>query len=592
MATLLTIENLEKSYGQRVIFSGANLTVNEKQKIGVIGRNGAGKSTLFKLLIGLESYEAGKIYIHEITRLGYLSQHDETDLQTPVLEYLVGVTGAEDWRAAKVAGKFDIKGDDLYKPVGALSGGFQMRIKLAAMLLREPNLFLLDEPTNYLDVHTQLLLQKFLNSYSGAFLIISHDREFLNRTCEETLEIENGRMVLYPQPVDEYLEYKEEQLAYALKYNKKMEREEKHLQAFVDRFRYKASKAKQAQSKIKAIARIKKLAIDSPLKSVRIAIPPVPEKKGLCVRAQNLAIGYLDKIVAQDINFEIDRGEKVAILGDNGQGKTTLLKTLAGTLAPLDGKFKFTPNLEFSYYAQHVPEEIPLKQTVWNYLRAQAPTDIWNEEVSRLAGNFLFTTADYDKEIGVLSGGERARLCLAGLLLARRPVLILDEPTNHLDFETTEALAVALAEFSGTILFVSHNRSFVNLIASKILEVNNGKVSNYPGTYEEYIYHLEQVVEKSNTDSEDKKIINKNSDSNTEKKVLKNQTRQIKRQLEKIEKELADLEIEKDKFLKKQAKNPAGFGVEDYKKLGELSKKIEELEKSWMLETEKMNGKE
>lgn len=590
MATLLTIENLEKSYGQRVIFSGASLTVNEKQKIGVIGRNGAGKTTFFKLLTNLESYEAGKIYVHEITRLGYLSQHDETDLRTPVLEYLVGVSGAEDWRAAKVAGKFDIKGNDLYRPVGELSGGFQMRIKLAAMLLRDPNLFLLDEPTNYLDVHTQILLQKFLNSYNGAFLIISHDREFLKRTCDETLEIENGHMVLYPRPIDEYLEYKEEQLAYALKYNKKMEREEKHLQAFVDRFRYKASKAKQAQSRIKAIARIKKIEVNSPLKTVRIAIPPVPEKKGLALRAQNLVIGYPDRLVAQDINFEIDRGEKVAILGDNGQGKTTLLKTLASTLAPLSGKFKFTPNLEFSYYAQHVPEEMPPKQTVWDYLRKQAPADIWNEEVSRLAGNFLFTVADYDKEIGVLSGGERARLCLAGLLLARRPILILDEPTNHLDFETTESLAVALSEFVGTILFVSHNRSFVNAIATKILEVKDGKVLNYPGTYEEYVYHLEQVVENSNLENpENKKVDIKITTDQDQKKVLKNQARQTKRQLEKIEKELLDLEKDKDKLLKKQAKNPAGFADGDYKKLGEISKKIEELESVWMAETEKLD---
>lgn len=589
MATLLTIENLEKSYGQRVIFYGASLTVNEKQKIGVIGRNGAGKTTFFKLLTNLESYEAGKIYVHEITRLGYLSQHDETDLRTPVLEYLVGVSGAEDWRAAKVAGKFDIKGNDLYRPVGELSGGFQMRIKLAAMLLRDPNLFLLDEPTNYLDVHTQILLQKFLNSYNGAFLIISHDREFLKRTCDETLEIENGRMVLYPRPIDEYLEYKEEQLAYALKYNKKMEREEKHLQAFADRFRYKASKAKQAQSRIKAIARIKKIEVNSPLKTVRIAIPPVPEKKGLALRAQNLVIGYPDRLVAQDINFEIDRGEKVAILGDNGQGKTTLLKTLASTLAPLSGKFKFTPNLEFSYYAQHVPEEMPPKQTVWDYLREQAPADIWNEEVSRLAGNFLFTVADYDKEIGVLSGGERARLCLAGLLLARRPILILDEPTNHLDFETTESLAVALSEFVGTILFVSHNRSFVNAIATKILEVKDGKVLNYPGTYEEYVYHLEQVVENSNLENpENKKVDIKITPDQDQKKVLKNQARQTKRQLEKIEKELLDLEKDKDKLLKKQAKNPAGFAAGDYEKLGEISKKIEDLESVWMAETEKL----
>ena len=582
MATLLTIEKLEKSYGQREIFKSADLTISEKQKIGVIGRNGAGKSTLFRMLIGEEKCDSGKIFIHNNTRLGYLSQYDPVSSDETVIEYLCRQADCEEWRAAKMAGGFDIKNEMLYLPVNSLSGGWRMRLRLASMLLLEPNLFLLDEPTNYLDLRTQILLEKFLQNYSGAFMIISHDREFLKRTCNETLEIENGKMNLYPRPIDEYLEYKEQILAYARKYNKKMEREEKHLQAFVDRFRYKASKAKQAQSKMKAIERIKKIDIDSPMARVKIIIPLIREKKGLCLSARDLSIGYDEKIVAQNINFEINRGERVAILGDNGEGKTTLLKTIAGEIKNLGGVIKLAPDVSLAYYAQHVPDEMNGNEEVIRYLRKMAPRDIMDEEVKRMAGNFLFTSEDYDKQIGVLSGGERARLCLAGLLLSRSNLLIFDEPTNHLDFETVEALALALSEFAGTILFVSHNRSFVNTIATNVFEVGGGKVRHYPGTYEEFVYHLENLNEEKE-DLQKVKKIEKQDDA--PKEILDNKEslkKEKRKELKKIENDLEEWGKIKNKLLKKQADNPFKFSIQNYSDLGEATKKVEELEEKWL----------
>lgn len=579
MATLLTIEKLNKSYHQQALFKDADLTIHSKQKIGVIGRNGAGKSTLFRMIVGQEKEDSGIIAIQPITRLGYLEQHQEIKPDETVLEFLERTTDKENWQCAKVAGKFEIKNEMLETKLSALSGGYQMRIRLSAMLLKEPNLFLLDEPTNYLDVHTQLLLEKFLLDYSESFLIISHDREFLKRTCEQTLEIEQGNITLFPRPIDEYLEYKEERLAFAKLYNKKIEREQRHLQNFVDKFRYKASKASQAQSKLKAIEKLKKLDIQSPLSTVRINIPNVETRKGLLFRSEKLAIGYPDKTVANNITLDIDRGEHVAILGDNGQGKTTFLKTLAGELPILDGKIKWAPDSTFAYYAQHVPNALDPEKTVWQHLRQQAPSDINKEEILKMAGNFLFHDHDLEKNISMLSGGEKARLCLASILLSKSKVLLLDEPTNHLDFETVEALGLALEEFKGTVIFVSHNRTFVNSLATMIIEVQNGQVKRFPGTYEEYIYRLEQTIKNEDYDaSEDENLI----EHHNSKKIYYEEIKIEKKKLKRLEDEIAELEKEKIRLGRKQAKNPEKFSTESYQRLGEIEEEIKNKEWDWL----------
>lgn len=579
MATLLTIEKLNKSYHQQALFKDADLAIHSKQKIGVIGRNGAGKSTLFRMIVGQETQDSGIIAIQPITRLGYLEQHEQINPDESVMEFLERTTGKENWQCAKVAGKFEIKNELLNAKLSSLSGGYQMRIRLSSMLLKEPNLFLLDEPTNYLDVHTQLLLEKFLRDYSESFLIISHDREFLKRTCEQTLEIEQGNLTIFPRPIDEYLAYKEERLAFAKLYNKKIEREQRHLQDFVDKFRYKASKASQAQSKLKAIEKLQILDIQSPLVTVRIKIPNIETKKGLLFRSEKLAIGYPNKTIAENITLDIDRGEHVAILGDNGQGKTTFLKTLAGELSSIGGKFKWAVDSTFAYYAQHVPNALDPEQKVWSHLRTNAPSDINNEEILKMAGNFLFRDSDLEKDISVLSGGEKARLCLASILLSKSKVLLLDEPTNHLDFETVEALGLALEEFNGTVLFISHNRTFVNSIATMIIEVKNGEVRRYPGTYEEYIYNLEQSIGPQPTEE----IIKiKPAKTDDEKKQRYEDIKTEKKKLKKIEDDIFDLEKEKARLLRKQAKDPQAFSLDDYRHLGDLDKETKTKEDEWL----------
>ncbi len=578
MPTLLEIKNVSKAYFQQPLFNAASLTIAEKQKIGVIGRNGAGKSTLFKIILGIEEPDSGSVLLHDRARLGYLEQHDTPDLSQTVLAHLEHTTLRPEWECAKMAAKFDLTPDKLSQPLSALSGGYQMRVKLTSLLLKDPNLFLLDEPTNYLDVHTQLLLERALISYSGAFLIISHDREFLARTCDQTLEVENEQLFLYPGPVNDYFEYKKEQLLMKQRYNKKIEREQEHLQAFIDRFRYKATKAAQAQSKMKALAKLKTLDIADPLARVRITIPAVEPKKGIGFSCHKLAIGYGDKIVASGSTFDIDRGAKVAIVGDNGQGKTTLLKTLVGELPQIDGTFRWGHGSTISYYAQHVASRLPLSMFVLEYLRSCSDGTLPEETILQMAGNFLFKDSALEKKISVLSGGERARLCLAGLLLSKRNVLILDEPTNHLDFETVEALSRALAEFAGTVFFISHNRTFVNNLATAIVEVNNGEIKKFPDSYENYIAFLENSLDP-NEPAVSKPIHPTPITSGKEKYEA---AKLHKKKIQACEETIKDLTHQRDLLLARQIKKPGTFSPADYENLGKIMTELQTAEETWL----------
>jgi ATP-binding cassette, subfamily F, member 3 len=494
---LLQIRDLYKSYGSKIIFEGANVTITEKQKIGVIGRNGAGKSTLFKMIIGDEELDRGFIELMPRLRLGYIPQVDPFDPSETIIGFLERYTKKPQWECAKVAGQFQLKGEMLTNAIGDLSGGYQMRVKLASTLLFDPNLLLLDEPTNYLDLSTLILLEQFLQSFRGGFLCITHDREFIKKTCTSTMEVEHGQIVLHPEPLEEYLEFKAEQVRLAQTVNKNVELKQKQLQTFVSRFGAKASMAKSAQSKLKQITKLesKKIGIANPLSTVKMIIPSVVNRGGSGLMLTKLDIGYPDKLVASNINLELEKGKKVAILGDNGQGKSTLLKTIAGEIDPKNGNYKWTNGLKVAYYAQHVNLALENEETVEEYLKRVADGSVTNDQVYRMMGNFLFKNEESRKRIGVMSGGEKARLCLAGMFLSLSDVLLLDEPTNHLDFETVEAMGEALGNFNGTVVVVSHDRTFVNLLANEIWEVKNGQVKRVLGTYEDYVWEKEQEAQ-------------------------------------------------------------------------------------------------
>ncbi|MBU1445761.1 ATP-binding cassette domain-containing protein [Patescibacteria group bacterium] len=588
MATILQINGLAKAYGMQVIFGNASLTLNDRQKVGVIGRNGSGKSTLFKIIVGDEDFDEGVVKVYPGTRIGYLTQHSQYLPDESVIDFLMRLSGREDFECGKVAGKFQIKGEMLNAKIVSLAGGFQMRVKLIAMLLQEPNLLLLDEPTNYLDLSTQILLEKFLENYKGSFLLISHDREFIKRTCNETLEIEHGKMTLFPRPIEEYLEYKEEQLSMVEKQNLKVEKKKKHLQQFVDRFGAKASKASQAQSKMKQIDRLKTIEILHPLSTTKIKIARVEDKKGVALTLKDLEIGYSDKSIAKEISLSIDRGQRIAVLGDNGQGKTTFLKTLAGELAKLSGDYRWGHNIKIAYYAQHIPATLNFDETVKNYLTRVSPPDVTDQAIFEMAGNFLFKDEALKKKIPVLSGGEKARLCLAQLLLEKNEVILLDEPTNHLDFETVEALALALQNSNVTIIFVSHNRTFVEIVANGIIEVKNGRIKFYHHNYEEYVYHLQREIEEDLGLLDDSKI----SMGKDERKELRIKIKEAQKRGRTLEKSIANLEEEKKVLLQWFEAHFNEFSEEKSARIAEIDKKITANEQEWMeleLELEVLN---
>jgi ATP-binding cassette, subfamily F, member 3 len=578
MATILQVSSLSKSYGSQVILDNAEFNITDRQKVGVIGRNGAGKSTLFKIIVGDENLDDGNVTICEGTRIGYLTQHAEYEEDETVIDFLMRSSGKQDWECGKIAGGFQIKGDMLYVPVTSLAGGYQMRVKLIAMLLKEPNLLLLDEPTNYLDLSTQILFEKFLESYRGSFLLISHDREFIKRTCTETLEIEHGKTTMFPRPIEEYLEYKEEQLSLVEKKNVNIEREKKHLQKFVDRFGAKASKASQAKSKMKQIARLKTIEVLNPLNTTRINIPKIDDKRGMALELEDLEIGYPEKSIAKDVTLDIERGQRIAVLGDNGQGKTTLLKTLAGELEKRAGSYKWGHNIKIAYYAQHIPASLNFDETVKNYLRRVSPGDVSDQEIFKMAGNFLFKDEALKKKIPVLSGGEKARLCLAQILLEKNQVILLDEPTNHLDFETVESLALALQESNVTVIFVSHNRTFVEIVASGIIEVKNGKIRRYAHNYEEYVYHIQREIEEDLGLHVAPKIKLEKG----EKKALRQKIKKANNRLKILQREIDKLAEEKKLLVAWFEENYKEFSEDKNKRLKEIEKQIAKKEEEWM----------
>jgi len=581
MAILLKAHNLTKSYDIKPLFDQLMLSVEEGKHIGVVGRNGAGKSTLFKIIMGEESTDSGEVQIHPDTRIGYLrQQEDNLDLSQTILEHLTKSSGKESWECAKMAGRFDLKNEQLEQPIGSFSGGYQMRVKLIAMLLNGPNLLLLDEPTNYLDLSTLILLETFLQHFNGSFLLITHDREFLKRTCDQTLEIAHGKAAYYPQPLEAYLAHKVTQAEFAQRYNKKIVKEQRHLQDFVDRFRYKASKASQAQSKLKQLNKLRTMSIDTALGAARILLPHVEDIKGEALSLTDVSIGYSDKMVAKDIHFTVQRGEHVAIVGDNGQGKTTLLKTIANALPALGGKIKMHHRIRMGYYAQHVPEMLNGKDTVESHLINCAGSGVPDEHVLKMASNFLFRDHDLKKSISVLSGGEKARLCLAGLLLKKHELLLLDEPTSHLDFETVEALADALAKSHMTILFVSHDRTFVSRVATSVIEVGAGQVKRSYHDYDNYIYHLkkklairEEVSATAQTPASEKKEARRATHE-----ALKEQ----KKLLQNTELAISGLEKRKQELFDWFEQHATGFSRIRQDELDSVQYELDAAEREWL----------
>ncbi len=495
MSVLLQIRGASKRYGDQILLEDAECTITSDTKVGFIGRNGAGKSTLLRCILGDDELDTGQIVRHPRLKIGYLRQHDPFLPNETSLEFLMRDSEQPDWKCGEIAGQFELKGKYLEGPVSALSGGWQTRVKLAALLLHEPNLLLLDEPTNFLDLRTQILLEHFLKDFREACLIVSHDRAFLNETCDSTLDLSMGKLTLYPGRIEAFLEYQQQLTEHDQRVNAGVIAKRKQLQEFVDKNRARASTATRAKSKSKMLERLE--VKDLPMEQARATIraPQVEPRKGPAIRCRDLAIGYGDRIIARDIDLEIEHGSRAAIVGDNGQGKTTLLRTLVQSLEPIAGECKWGYGCEIGTYAQHVYTSLPEHKTVLEHLEYEAIPGTKNQWILDVAGAMLFRGEAVNKKVSVLSGGERARLCMAALLLGNYNILVLDEPGNHLDVETVDALANALLDYKGTVIFTSHDRHFMKRVASCIVEVRDGSVVNYRGDYEAYLYMVNKEIE-------------------------------------------------------------------------------------------------
>ncbi len=492
--TLLQLQSGSKSYGARNIFEDATFAVNEGEHVGVIGPNGAGKTTLFKILVGHEELNSGIVTKSQQLRLGYLEQESDWDVSEKVEDYLDKNCIKPLWELKQFGLKLGLTEAHFQADLKQLSGGYRMRVKLLYLIGQEPNLLLLDEPTNFLDLETLLVLESFLQDYKGAFLLISHDREFLRRVTDHILEVEGGDMVKFAGNLDDYFEQKAMLAELLQKQALSQQAKKKSIMDFVTRFGAKATKARQAQSRLKALDKMEMIEIKAAPSHSHIQIPaPKPTGK-MILELENAQCGYADKVILRNVTLRLERGHHLGIVGLNGAGKSTLLKSLGEQIPLLGGTLKWGHQVEFSYFAQHTPEALLPEDTVLQAMARKAPAEVTQQEVLNIAGSLLFSGETVHKKVKVLSGGEKSRVALGQILLQKSPLLLLDEPTNHLDFDTVEALTHALEKYEGTIVTVSHDRGFIGRVANKILEVNNGLLTLYPGTYDEYVWSLQKGI--------------------------------------------------------------------------------------------------
>lgn len=582
---LLQLNNGNKAFGIQKLFDGASFAINEGEHVGVIGPNGAGKTTLFKILIGEEDLDSGELTQSRSLRLGYLSQHDHWNASETGNTYLERVCQNVPIWEVKARGKNLKVSEEMFaRPITSLSGGYRMRIKLLGLLGQDPNLLLLDEPTNYLDLETTLLLESFLQSYEGAFLLISHDREFLRRTTDHILEVESGEITKYNGNIDDYFEQKELLRSQLEAQARSQAEKRKAVLEFVARFGAKATKARQAQSRLKALEKMEKIELKELPVAAKIKIPEPPHVGKTVIKLENAAFGYGDKTVIQNIDLEINRGDHIAVVGLNGAGKSTLLKGLMGILEPKKGSRTLGYEVKVGIFNQHVVEVLNPNHTVMESLEGAAHPDVTRQEILNMAGALLFSGDNTSKKIEMLSGGEKSRVALGRLLLEKVPCLLLDEPTNHLDFQTVEALTQALTSYKGTFVVVSHDRGFIKRVGTKILEVSKSEVYLYPGTYDDYVWSLQQKLTSEEGIEESPKAQMKPEKSKTpvlDRRERERKLRSLERNIEKIEIQMKKLEDENAK-MNEEIVSGASNSSELGEKMAENYQKIQELEAEWL----------
>lgn len=611
---LLQLQKGSKHFGTKVLFDEATFAVNEGEHVGVIGPNGAGKTTLFKILVGQESLDTGVLTTANGLRIGYLEQEAEWSLEEPAEVYLSHACVKPIWELKQIGLKLGLTAAHFASPLKELSGGYRMRMKLLYLIGLEPQLMLLDEPTNFLDLESVLALEGFLQDYAGAFLLISHDREFLRRTTEYTLEVEAGDIVKFPGNIDDYFEQKAQlqEILRAQATNQELKR--KHMQDFVDRFRAKATKAKQAQSRMKQLDKMERIEMkDLPVRA-RIRIPSPIHTGRDTLKLEHANLGYGKKLVLSDVNLRMERGDHLGVVGFNGAGKSTLLKTLAGLLPLLGGKRELGYQVSLSYFSQHTADQLDLGDTVLDCLQKAANRDLDRQDILNMAGSLLFQGDDVNKRVKVLSGGEKSRVALGQILLKRSPLLLLDEPTNHLDFDTVEAMTEALHRYEGSVVVVSHDRGFIGRVATKILEIRDGRVEVYPGNYDEYVWSLQkgalserrsEVSDASERPSppSSERVAERGSDGgpnrNPEKLNFKESTKSLEATLKELQRKISKCEdalarlSQKQERLNQDLLGAQGTQAADLaKELGACAEEITRIEEDMLAHLEQQHEKE
>jgi len=528
---VIQLDDIAKSYAGQAIFRGLTWRIPDGERIGLVGPNGAGKTTLCRLLSGVEEPDAGRVSRPREATVGYLPQEVAGGAAGSVLAE--ALSGFEDvWRLERemedVAGRLSVvphgpesealtarygelqhrfeaaggyrletqakaildglgfRARDLARPLAEFSGGWRMRAALARLLLLRPSLLLLDEPTNHLDIESLEWLEGFLADYDGTVVLVSHDRYFLNRMVTSIAELGPAGVTTYPGDYDDYLVQREARRELLLAQARNQAKRIAEIERFIERFRYQATKARQVQSRVKMLDRLERVEVEREARHIRFAFPAPPRTGRRVAWLAGARKAYGDNVVYAGVDFEVERGERIALVGPNGAGKSTLLRLLAGVL-PLDrGERALGAHVAVHYYAQHQLDALTPSLTVLEELERAAP-ELGQTRLRTILGTFLFSGDAVEKRIAVLSGGEKARVALAKMLVRPAALLCLDEPTNHLDLASREVLDGALARFPGTIVFISHDRYFINRIATKIVEVGGGALASYLGSYDDYL---------------------------------------------------------------------------------------------------------